>query len=343
MCCGRSRDCLGSVFIVIRCSVLRGYAFEQRLGACWGMREHVAGILVTGGTGLLGLHWAQACKANYRVTVTTHVRPGNLAGVTHRAVDLSDASALDCTIAEGGVELLVHAAGLTSVERCEADPERAKYENTVVAIEVARAAERNGCRLIHVSTDHLFAGTEEVYTEDSVVTPLNVYGRTKAEAETGVLDACPTALVLRTNFYGWGPTYRPSFSDWILQRLAVGGPVPLFGDVRYTPTLIGPLIEGVMTLSAQGVSGVLNGAGDEALTKLEFGRRLAARFGYAEATIVASRRADQPGLVRRPASMALSNARLRHLLGRGLGSVDEQLEQLLSEAGTAQTLEIRRQ
>lgn len=307
------------------------------------MRGFGSGVLITGGTGLLGLHWSQVCKAGHRVTVTTHARPGHLAGITHRAVDLFDASALDRTIAEGHVDLLVHAAGLTSIERCEADPDRARYENTTLAIEVARAAARNGCRLIHISTDQLFSGNEPIYTEEAAVAPLNVYGRTKAEAETGVLDACPTALVLRTNFYGWGPTYRPSFSDWILQRLAAGAPIPLFYDVRYTPTLIGPLIEAAMTLSAQGVTGVLHGTGDEALTKLEFGRRLADRFGYAGAAIVPSRRVDQPGLVRRPASMALSNARLKRLLGRGLGSVDEHVERLSSEAGTAQTLEIRRQ
>lgn len=307
------------------------------------MRREREGVFITGGTGLLGIHWAQVCKAESPVTVATHTRAGRLTGVTYRSVDLADPEALDRVICDSGAGLVVHTAGLTSVERCEADPERARHENTTLAISVARAAARNGCRLIHVSTDHLFSGTEQTYTEDAPVAPVNVYGRTKAEAEIGVLDVCPAALVLRTNFYGWGPSYRPSFSDWILQRLAAGSPVPLFFDVHYTPTLIGPLIEAAMALSAQGVTGILHATGDETVTKLDFGQRLAARFGYAEGGIVPSRLADQPGLVRRPASMALSNARLKRLLGRGLGSIDDHVQRLSSEAATAQIQEIRSQ
>lgn len=299
------------------------------------------GVLITGATGLLGLHWALHAGRDRPVTGVVHRRTKLPKGVRALSVDLTDPAALDSAIATSGARLVVHAAGLTSVEMCEADPDLAWAENTRLAAEVAHASERNGVRLIHISTDHLFDGRCTIYTEDDPVTPLNVYGRTKAEAEIAVLSACPGALVLRTNFYGWGPTYRPSFSDWILARFASGQPAPLFSDVTYSPILIGPLVAAAMELSERGVSGILNATGDETLTKLDFGRRLAAEFGYPEDLVEEARLAEAPGLVRRPASMALSNARLCGLLGRPMGDVATQVGQLRAEATTRPTMEIR--
>ena len=78
---------------------------------------------------------------------------------------------------------------------------------------LAQISLETGSKLIHISTDHLYDGTKDIYTEDDLVSPLNVYGKTKAQAENEVLSINPKALIVRTNFYGWGLSYRKSFSD----------------------------------------------------------------------------------------------------------------------------------
>lgn len=300
-----------------------------------------SGIFITGGTGLLGLHWAQACKTKWQVTVATHRRVHVPSGITARPVDLADPVALDEALHASNADLVVHTAGLTSVETCEAEPERARHENTFLAEQVALAAARRGARLIHISTDHLFSGDAEFYSENDPVEPVNVYARTKAEAEDLVLKACPEALVLRTNFYGWGPSYRPSFSDWILKRLAAGELIPLFSDVHYTPVLIAPLVKAAFSLVDKSASGIVHATGDDVLTKLAFGRAIARQFGYSDMSIMSSKLSAQKDLVGRPAVMALSNARLRRLLGYGMGTLADQLEQLKAEAEYQPIKEIR--
>ncbi|PLL14434.1 NAD(P)-dependent oxidoreductase [Tabrizicola sp. TH137] len=298
-------------------------------------------LLITGGTGLLGLHWAAARRETQPVTLALHRRRIALPGTTARPLNLADPHDLDAAMTEDRIACIIHTAGLTSVERCEQDPEAAHHHNVTLAATVAAAAERAGAALIHISTDHLFDGRADLYDEDSPATPVNVYGQTKARAEEAVLRAHPRALVLRTNFYGWGPSHRPSFSDWLLTSLRQDRPLRLFTDMRYTPTHITPLIEAAMALSAKGASGIVNAVGDEALSKHAFGLRLADHFGLSPARIEPARLADQPDLVRRPLSMALSTRRLHALLGHGLGGIDAHLDLLRAQEETPAITEIR--
>ena len=142
------------------------------------------------------------------------------------------------TFDEAQIGIVVHAAGMTSVEECEAKPDLARHINVDLAGNVAKACAKLGLPLIHISTDHLFSGEMPFLAETSPVTPVNVYGRTKAEAELQVLEAHPLALVIRTNFYGWGTSYRRSFSDVIIETLRSGRELNLFKDVFYTPILV---------------------------------------------------------------------------------------------------------
>ncbi len=64
--------------------------------------------------------------------------------------------------------------------------------------------------------------------ESSPVQPINIYGRTKAKAELDVLSVCPSAIIVRTNFFGWGLPHRKSFSDLIIESLRDGREIGLF-------------------------------------------------------------------------------------------------------------------
>ena len=67
--------------------------------------------------------------------------------------------------------------------------------------------------------------------------------KTKAESEITVLENHKEALIIRTNFYGWGLSYRKSFSDMIIGELRKGKRIKLFEDVFYTPILIDTLVK----------------------------------------------------------------------------------------------------
>ena len=304
------------------------------------LSELTPAILITGGSGLLGLNWAVAVRDRYAITLGLHRNSVTLPGVTSQEIALDSIDDLSRFLEKLRPRCCIHAAGLTDVEACEANPALAHKINVTLAVNVAQACAATGTPLAHISTDHLFGGSEAMLDESHPVLPLNVYGRTKAEAEVGVLTACERALVIRTNFYGWGPTYRRSFSDRIIESLRRGERVTLFEDVFYTPILAETLTVAVHELLDRRASGTFHLTGDERLSKIEFGRKIAAQFGLDDRLIAPGALADLSTPTRRPHDMSLSNAKVRALLGKPLGAVDAQLTRLREQEPLAQTKEI---
>ena len=258
-------------------------------------------------------------------------------------VSLDDVDTVERALDAVDPGVVVHAAGLANVESCEEDPASAEAANVVMAANVATACARRALPLIHLSTDHLFRGDEALLDESHPVAPQNAYARTKAGAERQVLELYPNALVVRTNFYGWGPRHRRSFSDTIIDALRQGDAVTLFTDVFFTPILAESLAIAAHDLIERQARGIVHVVGDERLSKHEFGLRVARRFQLDAGLIRPGLLADRPLLVRRPLDMSLSNSLARQLLGRPLGDVDAHLARLQEQeqqglAGELQTL-----
>ena len=138
----------------------------------------------------------------------------------------------------------------------------------------------------------------------------------------------PAALVVRTNFFGWGHATRQSFSDWLIYNLRAGKELPLFDNVFFTPILADVLALAAHELVEKGASGIFNLVGDRRLSKNEFARILADHFSLPEHLLL-QRSLDASGLVAaRPHDMSLDNRKAREVLGRGLGNVSDYLAAL---------------
>lgn len=301
-----------------------------------------ATVFVTGGTGLLALNWAQAIRDTHPVVLGLHERKIALSRVQTQQVELESEDQLARALEKMQCGMVIHSAGFTNVDECEANPDRARHVNVDLAANVATVCAKLDLPLVHISTDHLFTGTEPLVTESSAVEPINVYGRTKAEAELRVLTAHPRALVIRTNFYGWGTSYRRSFSDVIIAALRSGKELTLFEDVFYTPILIEAVAKAVHNLIDLKVCGIFHVVGDERISKYEFGLRIAEQFSLDASLIKPGLLSDQVALIQRPHDMSLSNQKACKLLGRKLGSVTEHLARLYQQEQGGLAREIQR-
>jgi len=282
-------------------------------------------VLITGGSGLLALNWACAMRGTWDVVLGTHAHKVSLAGVASRPLDLENTGQLSRQFEDLAPDIVVHAAGLTNVDRCEDDPALARHVNAELARDVAEAAASRNIRLVHVSTDHLFAGTRSGYREDDIPEPLNEYARSKLLAEEWVKQADPRALIIRTNFFGWGHAGRQSFSDWIVYSLRAGREIPMFDDVYFTPILADALAAATHRLVDLSVSGTFNVAGDERVSKYEFAKRLAQAFSLPDELVRCSSVKEVGLHANRPPDMSLDNVRARAVLGSSLGRLDDYL------------------
>jgi dTDP-4-dehydrorhamnose reductase len=299
-------------------------------------------VLITGGSGLLALNWAIAMRNTHDCVLGLHHRKVAMTGVRTEPIDLESLGVLRETLRRLKPDLVVHTTGLTSIEKCEINPRLALHVNATLAGNIATACAGESIKLVHISTDHLFTGHEAFVTELQPVDPINQYAASKAQGEREVVSTNPDSLVVRTNFFGWGTTYRQSFSDMIIKNLRLGKKLTLFHDVYYTPILAEFVARTVHELVSVDAKGVVNVVGGQRMSKYEFGIRLAECFGLDGQLIVRGVLADKPELVQRPQEMSLSNQKAQVLIGHQVASIDEQINRLMAQEKLGLTQEIQK-
>ena len=288
----------------------------------------MARLFITGVSGLLGLNLALQVRDRYTVGGSYHNHLITMDLVETVATDLTSQESVRDALAIFQPDVIVHTAAYTDVNGCETNPGLARSLNVDAAANVAKAATESGAQLVHISTDHLFDGTEPRRTEDDIPEPLNVYAATKLEGELAVTAECPDALIVRTNFYGWGSPLKSSFSDWILEGLREERRLPMFADSFFSPILINDLVELIIEMVERQATGVYNIAGRDRLSKYSFAERLAQTFGYGTENIDQTFASEQQTDVVRPSDLSMNCSKLERLIGRPVPTVDEGLARL---------------
>jgi len=290
------------------------------------MKKMKKKVVITGGSGLLAVNWALSVRHKFEVILLLHQKNISITDVKTDIVSLSSEGECASMLMRHQPDVLIHTAGLANVELCESNNELADQVNIDITRNLSKACFNHGVKLVHISTDHLFSGEQEFVTEDSRCNPLNNYAKTKLIGEQQVLKELKDALIIRTNFFGWGPKYRQSFSDIILNQLKNSKSIDLFSDVYFTPILIDELVKAVHQLIDAKSSGLFNISGNDRLSKYEFGLKLAKLFHLDEGLINMVSIDDNSNLVNRPKDMSLSNAKFCKKLNYKIPSLDEQLK-----------------
>lgn len=173
-------------------------------------------------------------------------------------IDLEHPTGLSDLFASTRADVVINAAAYTAVDAAEDDTARAEAVNAAGPAALARTAQTLGLPFLHVSTDYVFDGRKgELYTEDDPVSPLNVYGRTKAAGEAAVLAAYPGALVVRTSWI-----YAPEGKNFVRTMLGLADRherLRVVDDQTGRPTEAGALAQGLLSLAGQLRSGAPGG------------------------------------------------------------------------------------
>lgn len=274
----------------------------------------MANVLITGGSGLLALNWALRARESHNVTLGLHSIFAEIEGVESLFFDYKNLDVFTEQLRDGRYDVVIHTAGYTNVDDCENNPSIAKAVNEDISELVAISTNFLKIKMVHISTDHLFSGSSAFVKEDCKPSPLNVYAMTKLNAEQVVLKGNPEALIVRTNFFGWGASKKPSFSDWIYYSLSSHKKITLFNDVFFTPILIETLVDSVDCLLGCNQKGIFNVVSSERISKYDFGLMLSNVFGLDRNTLNVGSIEVGEKRVLRPKDMSLSNHKLLGIL-----------------------------
>ncbi len=242
-------------------------------------------ILITGASGLLGLNLSLMLTGPHTIV---GVDRSKLAHTPFELIqsDLLQAGACSRLIDTTHPDAVIHTAALANHETCEEDPKEAERLNADLPGDLAEVCRSHAIRLIHISTDAVFDGKKDgVYTEADVPNPPSVYSATKLQGERNVLSTYPEAVVTRVNFFGWSLSGTRSLSEFFYNQLSAGKKANGFTDVRFCSIFIGDLGGILVRMLDGGLSGLYHAVGSEALTKYEFGLRIARQFGFDESLV----------------------------------------------------------
>jgi len=174
-------------------------------------------LLLLGADGQVGFALQQSLQALGEVRLAT--RRGALPGLLPcLAADLADPQQLRALIRAERPDWIVNAAAYTAVDRAEDEEELAWRINAAALAVIGQAAAETGARVVHYSTDYVFAGDGETpWREDDRIAPLGVYGQSKASGEKALRDSGAAQLILRT---AW--VYGPRGNNFLRTMLRLG-------------------------------------------------------------------------------------------------------------------------
>ncbi len=194
--------------------------------------------LITGGSGMLGTDLADAL-AGREVTRLDRFR-----------LDITDLEAVRKAVDDHDV--IINCAAYTKVDDAETDEDAAYAVNATGAGNLAIAAARTGAMLVQLSTDYVFDGTaDSPYDEDTPVSPVSAYGRTKAAGERLALELNPgrTHIIRTAWLYG---EHGPNFAATMLRLAADHDEVRVVADQLGQPTWTADLAEKIVALIDSG-------------------------------------------------------------------------------------------
>ncbi len=198
---------------------------------------------------------------------------------TSISIDLRSGTSINEIVSDERPDVVLHAAALASHEGCESDPALAQLINVESTTHLAQACADVGAKLVYLSTDAVFDGSRRNYTELDPTNPFSVYGETKLLGEQAALAIHDDVLITRTNFFGWSPSGTRSILEFFVNALRSGHQVSGYTDFVVSSIYVQDLLSAIYDLVGSDRRGVVHLGASNALSKYDFGVKVATQFG----------------------------------------------------------------
>jgi dTDP-4-dehydrorhamnose reductase len=288
-------------------------------------------LLITGASGLYGSKLAQmALSKNYEV-YSSDIQSLSIYG-NFVKLDISGKTQVDEAFKTIKPDVVVHAATLTDVDKCELNKDLAWKVNVEGTKNIVEAAKDTGSFLIYISTDYVFGGETGRYKETDLPNPINYYGVTKLKAEEIVKTQKEYFIARPSVMYGSTPAAgKVNFALWIIEKLRKGEHVKIVTDQWNTPTLNTNLAEMTLEVIEHKLTGIYHLCGATRLSRFEFAGQIADVFSLDKGLIdkVLSSQFTLPA--KRPIDSSLDTSKAQQTLQHKPLEMDIALKQLKFE------------
>ena len=276
-------------------------------------------VLVTGGTGLLGVALQQSAPMDiqgfsvYFPERSLPVPPP----FPILAADVTDWKQMQSVFEWAMPDVVIHTAAIGSVDFAEKNREQTRKVNVVGTKVVAGLCQIFKSRFIYISSNAVFDGCAPFYSETAPVNPINYYGQLKVEAENVVRESSiPWAIVRPILMYGWPyPGERDNPVVWWVRSLENGLPIKVVDNVFSKPLPAWSCAEVVWEVIRQQRTGIYHVAGRDHLSLYQFALQVAEVFNLDARLITQVPDSYFPAIAPRPRDTSFDTSKMENELG----------------------------
>jgi dTDP-4-dehydrorhamnose reductase len=285
-------------------------------------------ILGTGLTGLVGSRIVELLADKYEFE--------NLSRSS--GTDILDKNLVSEKIKASDAQIILHLAAKTDVDGCEKDKvlgqEGEAWEINVEGTRnVAEACLNANKKLIYISTDFVFDGEKNSYSEGDIPNPSNWYAQTKYEGEKIVQNLKNPWIIARIAYPYRANFKKTDFFRAILNRLKNNQTVVAVTDHIFTPTYIDDIVFALDKLIENNSQGIFHIVGSQNLTPFDAANLIADKFNLDKSKIGKTTRSEFfNNRATRPFQLSLKNDKITKLGVRmrtfkeGIGEILKQVQ-----------------
>lgn len=273
-------------------------------------------ILVTGANGQLGNELQNLLEKDF---------PEQALYSDISDLDLTDEKAVQAYVTKNEITHIINCAAYTAVDKAEEDKLQCAAVNVDAVKNIAKAADANGIKVVHISTDYVFDGTaHRPYRESDKVNPISQYGTTKRKGETALLALAPESIIIRTAWL-YSP-YGHNFVKKILSLADEGKILKIVSDQIGTPTYAADLAKAIVKIlqSHQWVEGIYHFSNEGACSWYDFAKAII-RLSGKNTTVIPIPTEDYPTPATRPYYSILDKSRIKATYGVSIPHWEESL------------------
>lgn len=224
-------------------------------------------ILVTGSNGQLGQSLQKIAEKN---------KGFQFVFTDYEALDITNKEEVLNFFWQLEPDFCINAAAYTAVDLAETELEKAFLINADGAENLAEACKENNAQFIHVSTDYVFDGTNNLaYTEEDFPNPIGVYGASKLAGEELALEENPETIIIRTSWVY--SEFGKNFVKTMLHLFSIKDELNVVADQFGQPTNATDLAEAIMEIvkSNKKTPGIYNFSNEGKISWYDFAKKIA--------------------------------------------------------------------
>lgn len=230
-------------------------------------------ILITGGNGLLGSNLVEVGKKKYDIFSTCRTKKKYQKDMYE--LEITNKNKVEKLINKIKPDLIIHTAAITNIDWAENYPEETFNVNVIGTKNIFLSSKKIKSNFLFISTDSIFDGKDGWYDEKDIPNPLNVYSKSKLEAEKIISDY-EKATILRTSFYGKSNiSKKESFPIHILNELKNNRTVNAAIDKINNPIIVSNLVDIIFQIFEKQLTGLFHVSSVDKMSSYEFALNIA--------------------------------------------------------------------